>query len=876
MAYQSKSNRKFLATSLTAAMVASAVAPAASAASTFPDVKEGSFYYEYVSALAEAGIIDGRPDGSFDLGGKLNRAEAAKMISKIIKLDTTDAPASSFEDVKEDVWYTDYINALYAEGLIDGVSETMFAPNQELTRAQLAKMVVEAYGLELDASAEHPFTDVKEDVWYTDYIKTLYKHDLITGKTATTFAPNEPIKRADFAKLLTEADWAVGDTLMKPAAMVEGVSATNATTLTITGEGLGYLKAEDITVEGNKVKSVTASADGKSATVVFENGFALDTEQTLSVKMSGETKEFKFKYSFTVDKVELDEKTFDDDTAGQVLSFKVNGAEADTEYLRQAGFTVKYVAVDNSTGVAATDFFKGTAATSSTGLLDDEIPAGKYTVEIQVLKDGKLVVSDTKTITVTDIESTVTAIDSVELTAAGSVVLNSNTLVTGETANITYLVGDAAGKSDISLPVTSASLSSSDPSVVSVSGQTLTANVAGSATVTVKVGNVTKVLNITVKNAAREVAKITPSENNVKLVQGITRTIDVTALDQYGDPVAVAAGDITEDLPKDSASVNIVSVSDNTTTGTELLTSSTGSTATGFDITASSATKGNGTVLFKDPATGKVLGQIAVSVTDVDNVASTKVEYAVTSAGTTNSFGTGASKARVYQVAKYNTQGAFNGLETVNTTGVAAGELYVYAADNTVASVTASGTGFTVQGLKAGSTDIVLKDGNGLVKHKFTVTISKTGVAITKVNFESNADVNYAGNLIDINDVLDVRPDGALDEIVYGVEHSSSTIAKVRLDATSAAQPLLYIDNNGDGDYVAANDTLLGAVTAEVLTGASGTMSAGSIDLAPGSYTTAATDKGSILVRVIVDANGDSTFAKSEAIATNVINVNVK
>lgn len=261
MAYQSKSHRKFLATSLTAAMVASAVAPTAGlAASSFPDVKEDSFYYDYVTALSEAGIIDGRPDGSFDLGGKLNRAEAAKMISKILELDTASAPAASFEDVKQGVWYSEYINALYAEGKIDGMTETEFAPNAELSRAQLAKLVVEAYGLELDGTVELPFTDVKEDVWYTVYIKTLYKHDLIDGTTATTFAPNDSIKRADFAKLLTEADWAVGSKLEKPGTE-EPVVDTEAPVLTVDG------LTNDTTVYSSMVTFSVEATDNMDETV---------------------------------------------------------------------------------------------------------------------------------------------------------------------------------------------------------------------------------------------------------------------------------------------------------------------------------------------------------------------------------------------------------------------------------------------------------------------------------------------------------------------------------------------------------------------------------------------------------------------------------
>ncbi|MBT2687389.1 S-layer homology domain-containing protein [Bacillus sp. ISL-47] len=238
MTYQSKHYRKFIASGMTAAMVAAAVAPSAGfAASDFKDVSPDNFYYDYVMALADADIIDGRPDGTFDLGGKITRAEASKMVANILKLDTDSAPAADFKDVDQSVWYAEYINALYDEGLIDGKGAGMFDPKGTLTRGEFAKMVVDAYDLSLNPDGPKVnFTDVKESKWYAEYIEILYSHGLITGTTSTTFSPDAQIKRADFAKLLTETDWAVGSTLEKPnegATEVASVRGVNAKTIEV-------------------------------------------------------------------------------------------------------------------------------------------------------------------------------------------------------------------------------------------------------------------------------------------------------------------------------------------------------------------------------------------------------------------------------------------------------------------------------------------------------------------------------------------------------------------------------------------------------------------------------------------------------------------
>ncbi|QDP41587.1 S-layer homology domain-containing protein [Radiobacillus deserti] len=858
----SKKLRKISVSTLAATAAVASVAPAVSADTVdFTDLKPGDSHYEAVQALVADGIIQGYTDGTFKPNLELTRPQAAVLLVKAQGLEPLtgdELKANLFSDVDADYVYAGYIAAAKKAGFFKGNADNEFGVTKNLSREQMASVLVNTLGLEVTNEADINLSNVSAT--HKNSVQALADNG-ITNQLSD-FRPGEDVTRGQFATFLKGSLDAVSP------AVVSSVKALNEKTLEVTGTGLKSLKAEDVTLSGNVVASIDANAAGTSATVTFQNGFPQDTEQTVKIG----DKEFKFTYSFSVDSVSLDEKTFDDDTVGQVLSFKVNGLQADTEYLRQAGYTVNYVAVDN-TGTAATDFFKGTnPSTSSTGLLNDEITVGNYTVEIQVLKDGKVVVSDEKTISISDLESTTTAVDSVELTTGAGVVLNSTTLVTGETADVTEVIGDAAGKNDVELPTGSVVLSSSNPSVVSVNNQTLTANVAGTAKVTVKVGNATKEISVTVASDARTVAKVTPSESTVKVVDTQTRTIDVDAVDQYGDPIQLQAADITEDLPENASSQDLVIAGD-------LITTLTGSTSTGYTIQGDQV--GNGTILFKD-ANDKVVGQVAVQVTDVNNVGSTKVEHTIASSSVDYSLAVGDIES--YQVSKFNTNGFYNGAETLTTTAPAAtGTLLVEAADNTVASVTlaASGTSVDVEGLKAGKTDIVIKDSTGLVKHKFTVTVSASQVALTKVNFKSTATVDYVGKTVSVSDILDVRTDGANDPIVYGVEHNANTIDKVRLEDTAPALPLLYIDSNADGAYVAADDILLGAVTAEVLTGATGTnlqaLGGTNIDLIPGSYTTAANDKGTILFRVLVDgSDANTTYETNEAVATTTLNVNVK
>jgi S-layer homology domain len=855
MAYQSKSNRKFLATSLTAAMVASAVAPAASAASTFPDVKEGSFYYEYVSALAEAGIIDGRPDGSFDLGGKLNRAEAAKMISKIIKLDTTDAPASSFEDVKEDVWYTDYINALYAEGLIDGVSEKMFAPNQELTRAQLAKLVVDAYGLELDASAEHPFTDVKEDVWYTDYIKTLYKHGLIDGKTATTFAPNEPIKRADFAKLLTEADWAVGDTLAKPAAMVSSVSAVNATTLKIEGTSLQNLKVEDLSLDGNKVLSVTSSDDGKTATVTLETAITPNKEYVLNVMKDGAETPFKFTFGYVVTSVSVDEVTLDNDTKYQTVPFKVNGQSADLETLISAGYSVSFKAVKGNTDVTSSFF-----ADATTGDVNDAVAIDDYKVQVTVTKGSDVVVSELQTVKVRNLQGLATAVNSYELTnTAVADVQNSTTLVVGETASVTKINVTANGDKTNVTDSTKYSVKSSAPGVISVNSTTgaLSANAPGTATITISYGDVSKSITFTVTNTARKTNNVVPYSSSVTLIKDAApmKTVGFEVYDQYGD------------LVKTPSAISVVAPG-NATAGTVTAANGTGTVALTY------AANGTGTLYFKNSA-NTTLGTVVVKSTSTNTVSSQKLEVVKAPSDPTrsddNSLDLYADTTVRYNLNNYTSENAKIGAADLAGYSVKynASIVKINGSTGTTGSVTESLGSSSLNNLDIvanakGSTEVALYDASNVLVGKMTITVTDSEPEITGVNFKSVPTVTNTASTVNVKSVLSTTA-GAIDDVVSGITLSKSSMHETRIVKSGTNVGKLYVDLNDDGQYVAAEDDLLGEVTMEKASDFTGNTAAIS-DVYTG-YTSASSDEGTLVFKVL-DENG--TIVASTSVSVDV------
>ena len=134
--------------SAVAALAISASAVSAFAVN-FPDVPEDASYAQAVQELSALGVVSGFEDGTFRPDELVTRAQMAKFIVDALA-ETEQADASKantqFNDVSADHWAKGYINQGVSDGFISGYSSTEFGPDDNVTYVQAQSMLVRAIG----------------------------------------------------------------------------------------------------------------------------------------------------------------------------------------------------------------------------------------------------------------------------------------------------------------------------------------------------------------------------------------------------------------------------------------------------------------------------------------------------------------------------------------------------------------------------------------------------------------------------------------------------------------------------------------------------------------------------------------------------------
>jgi hypothetical protein len=176
------------------------IGEAAAAPKGFADVPPGHWAYEYVNALADAGIINGVDGTHFDPDANVTREQFAKMLTVALNLYDERAD-SSFPDVPKTAWYYGYVSSAVKAGIISGYQDGMFGTGRNITRQEAAVMVRRA-GLDVSASGDRFTDDELIAEWAKDAVYAMQYAKIISGFEDGSFKPQSNATRAQSAKII--------------------------------------------------------------------------------------------------------------------------------------------------------------------------------------------------------------------------------------------------------------------------------------------------------------------------------------------------------------------------------------------------------------------------------------------------------------------------------------------------------------------------------------------------------------------------------------------------------------------------------------------------------------------------------------------------
>lgn len=171
-------------------------------AAEFNDLDSVLWAKDAIKCLAKNRIVAGYDDNSFRPNKNITREEFVKMLTIAAKIDLNKS-SCNFKDVEQDKWYSQYVNAAFAEGIVLGVSEELFGIGQEITREDMA-VIVSRIVKNADSIYDKPkFYDDNEISSYAkDAVYMLYYSGKIAGVGDNLFAPKEIVTRAQAAKII--------------------------------------------------------------------------------------------------------------------------------------------------------------------------------------------------------------------------------------------------------------------------------------------------------------------------------------------------------------------------------------------------------------------------------------------------------------------------------------------------------------------------------------------------------------------------------------------------------------------------------------------------------------------------------------------------
>ena len=201
-----KKAQKLICLILALLMVASLLPMVYAADMPFTDVAAGSWYADYVQYAYSHSLMNGTSDTTF--GPDINMSRGM-IVTVLHRLEGTPAASAElpFDDVPAKEYYHDAVVWSYENGIVKGISETKFAPNDNVTREQLVTIFYRyADAKDFDTTKQQElsgYTDAaKVSAYAADALRWAVAEGIITGMPDGTLAPDGKATRAQFAAII--------------------------------------------------------------------------------------------------------------------------------------------------------------------------------------------------------------------------------------------------------------------------------------------------------------------------------------------------------------------------------------------------------------------------------------------------------------------------------------------------------------------------------------------------------------------------------------------------------------------------------------------------------------------------------------------------
>ena len=167
----------------------------------FEDVAEGKWYYDAVLWGAENKVVNGLSETLFGPSESCTRGQIVTFIWRTMGQPQAKNPKHSFTDIEEGKYYYDAVVWAVEEGIVNGLTEERFGPNETCTRAQMATFLYR-HAEEPAVQGENPFNDLTEGKWYYNAAIWASEQEVVNGYEGGFFAPNDLITRAQTITML--------------------------------------------------------------------------------------------------------------------------------------------------------------------------------------------------------------------------------------------------------------------------------------------------------------------------------------------------------------------------------------------------------------------------------------------------------------------------------------------------------------------------------------------------------------------------------------------------------------------------------------------------------------------------------------------------